>query len=345
MDERTGATRNAHRWSVHEKAAGGKIDTRAGGKVAFLSESCRLWHFQQWGYNALDSAHAPRTLPRLPGNPSTPNARAGCRHLESLPVTLPAYPPEFWIVAVLAILLIGVSKAGFGGGVGAVATPLLALTIPVSEAAAILLPILIVADIFSLRHYWQSYDRTSILRMVPGAVVGIALGGLLFGYFSANERTLKIILGVFALAFLAYQLGRTLLLGALVKTRPSTVAGVLLGGAAGFTSTLAHAGGPPATIYLLPQQLPRNIFVGTNVVFFFLLNVIKLIPYGMLGLLRVGNLSTILILAPLTFIGVQLGVYLNRRFTDVWFNRLIYTLLFITGVELISGRSIIHWFG
>jgi uncharacterized membrane protein YfcA len=293
----------------------------------------------------------PKPVPTLhqPAGPSY-TAHRSCHttnrahHLESHPVALPAYPLQFWIIAAFAIMLIGISKAGFGGGVGAVATPLLALMIPVSDAAAILLPILIVADILSLRYYWRSYDRTSIVRMAPGAFVGIALGALMFGYFSANERTLKIILGVFSLTFLAYQLTRTLLLGALVKSRPPAIAGVLLGGAAGFTSTLAHAGGPPATIYLLPQQLPRNIFVGTNVIFFFMLNVAKLIPYAMLGLLRVGNLSTILVLAPITLIGVQIGVYLNRRFTDLWFNRVIYTLLFVTGIELITGQSIIHWF-
>ena len=117
---------------------------------------------------------------------------------------------------------------------------------------------------------------------------------------------------------------------------------MVLGGAAGFTSTLAHAGGPPATIYLLPQQLPRNIFVGTSVIFFFILNLVKLVPYGMLGLLRVGNISTILILAPLTFLGVQLGVWLNRRFSDKYFTYVIYVLLLLTGIELVTGVSVIH---
>lgn len=247
----------------------------------------------------------------------------------------------FWVTAALAVILVGIAKAGFGGGVGAVATPLMALTISVSDAASILLPLLIIADIFSLRHYWRHYDRPSISLMLPGALVGIALGAFLFGYFADNERILKITLGVISLAFVAYQGGRTLILGALVKSRPPAWVGVAMGGAAGFTSTLAHAGGPPATIYLLPQMLPRQIFVGTNVIFFALLNVIKLIPYALLGLLRVGNLMTILILAPLAYVGVRLGVYLNARFTDKWFNRVIYGLLFVTGVELVSGRSLI----
>jgi uncharacterized membrane protein YfcA len=240
------------------------------------------------------------------------------------------------------MILIGISKAGFGGGVGAIATPIMALTISVTDAAAILLPILIVADLFSLRHYWNVYDRDSIRLMIPGALVGILLGAIFFGYFSDNERTLKLILGVVSLLFLAFQLARSLIFGALLKIKPPAWAGVLLGGAAGFTSTLAHAGGPPATIYLLPQQLPRNIFVGTSVIFFFSLNIVKLIPYAMLGLLRVGNLSTILLLAPLTFVGVQLGVWLNRRFNDRYFTYLIYALLLLTGIELVSGVSVVQ---
>ncbi len=247
----------------------------------------------------------------------------------------------FWVTAVLAIVLIGVAKAGFGGGVGVIATPLMALTISVTDAAALLLPLLIIADIFSLRHYWHTYDPSSIQRMLPGALVGILLGALFFGYFSDNERVLKFGIGVLALLFVAYQAGRSLLLGALTKAQPPAIAGVLLGAAAGFTSTLAHAGGPPATIYLLPQRLPRDVFVGTNVIFFSALNLIKLIPYAYLGLLQVGNLTTILLLSPLAYVGVRLGVYLNRRFSDRWFNRFVYTLLFLTGVELVLGRNLL----
>lgn len=227
---------------------------------------------------------------------------------------------------------------------GAIATPLLALTISVPDAAAILLPILIVADVFSLRHYYKSYDRDSIKLMLPGAIVGIALGAFFFGYFSSNERILRMGLGVISLLFVAYQVGRALIMGKLEKSRPPTAAGVALGAVAGFTSTLAHAGGPPATIYLLPQKLPRHVFVGTSVVFFALLNIIKLFPYAMLGLLRVGNISTILVLAPLTYVGVWLGIYLNQRFSEVWFNRLIYTMLVYTGIELTTGRNIFQWF-
>lgn len=254
---------------------------------------------------------------------------------------LPDYPALFWVTAAIAIIMIGIAKAGFGGGVGAVATPLMALTISVTDAAAILLPLLIVADIFSIRHYRSYYDTRSLKLMIPGAVVGVILGSIFFGYFDDNERILRMGLGVLSLVFVFYQMIRSLLTGVLVKSHPPDYAGVALGGAAGFTSTLAHAGGPPATMYLLPQQLPRQIFVGTNVMFFFALNLIKVPAYAYLGLLRMGNLATILILAPFTLIGVSLGVYLNRRFSEKWFNRVVYALLFLAGLELVSGRSLI----
>ena len=138
-------------------------------------------------------------------------------------------------------------------------------------------------------------------------MVGITVGAFLFGYFAHNERALQIVIGLLALLFVLFQAGRSLIFGTLEGRRLPGAVGLFLGGVAGFTSTLAHAGGPPVTIYLLPQQLARNIFAGTTLITFMVINLVKLVPYGMLGLLRVGNLMTILVLAPLIFVGVQLG--------------------------------------
>ncbi len=259
-------------------------------------------------------------------------------------MNLPAYSTVFWVTAVLAVTLVGIAKAGFGGGAGVIATPLLALTIPVTQAAALLLPLLVIIDMISIYHYRKNFDRTSIRLMVPSAAVGILIGSLFFGVFSSNERVLKLDIGLLAVAFVLFQLFRTQIMGQLIEKRPSTNSGIFFSGLAGFTSTLAHAGGPPATIYLLPQQLPRQLFVGTTVVFFTAVNLIKLIPYSFLGLLKVGNITTILVLSPLCYLGVRLGIYLNGRFTDKWFNRLIYTLLFLTGIQLILGRSLLDIF-
>lgn len=251
------------------------------------------------------------------------------------------YPALFWLTAVTAVLLVGIAKAGFGGGVGVIATPLVALTIPVADAAALMLPILIIADLLTVREYRTQFDKPNLRLMLPSAIVGIVLGALFFDAFSQNDRLLKVGIGVIALLFVAYQVGRTLLFRQIGARKPPTAVGILLNITAGFTSALAHAGGPPATIYLLPQRLPRDQFVGTLAVFFMTVNLIKLIPYSMLGLLRVGNLTTTLILLPVAFVGVRLGVWLNGRFTDTWFNRIIYALLLLTGIQLILGQSLI----
>ncbi len=254
---------------------------------------------------------------------------------------MPDYPTYFWISAVLAVVLVGIAKAGFGGGVGVIATPLMALTIPVADAAALLLPLLIIIDLITVRHYYRTYDKPSIRILLPSAIAGIIVGALFFGLFSNNEQVLRMGIGLLSLAFLAYQAGRSLLMGAPEDRRPPKAVGILLGALAGFASTLAHAGGPPVSVYLLPQGLARGIFVGTSVVFFTAINLVKLVPYGALGLLRVGNLTTILLLAPLGYLGVRLGLYLNRRFTDIWVTRVIYVLLFFTAIQLLSGQNLI----
>jgi uncharacterized protein len=252
---------------------------------------------------------------------------------------LPQYPIAFWISALASVALIGISKAGFGAGIGVIATPLMALTIPTAEAAALLLPILIISDFMAIQQYRARFDRRNLLIMVPGSLLGIAAGWFFFGYFSGNERILKIGIGVLALAFVAFQLFHALLLGVIAKRKPGIGEGVFWGALSGFTSTLAHVGSPPALVYLLPQNLPRDIYVGTTIYFFTITNVVKLVPYAQLNLLPASNLYTILLLLPVALLGVKLGARLNHHCSDTWFNRIVYGMLLLTGIQLIIGGN------
>ncbi|MBK7896627.1 MAG: sulfite exporter TauE/SafE family protein [Candidatus Promineifilaceae bacterium] len=254
---------------------------------------------------------------------------------------LPTYPLQFWLAAVATALLIGISKAGFGGGPGVIATPLLSLVLPVPEAAALLLPILLLADLFAVRHYTNQVDKPSLRALLPGALLGILLGAFFFRQFSDQEQVLKLGMGILALAFVLYQAVRSRILQVVGGKRPSPLTGFILGTTSGFTSTLAHVGGPPMMIYMLPQKLPRNLFVGTTAVFFFIINLVKLVPYALLGLLVVGNLSVTLLLLPVLFVGTRLGVWLNQRFSELWFNRVVYAILLLVGLQLILGQSFI----
>ena len=253
----------------------------------------------------------------------------------------PSYPLEFWLLAGLAVILIGISKAGFGGGIGVAATPLIALVLPVTEAVALLLPLLLVADLFAARHYLRTFDRANLRLLLPSAVVGIVLGSLFFDLFSDQERVLKVGIGVIALLFVLFQTVRALLVKAFERRPPNRPLGIIFGAVAGFTSTVAHVGGPPIAMYLLPQRLPRRVFVGTNVWFFLLVNALKLVPYGILGLLAATNLMVIVILLPLIYLGIRLGLAMIRAVNERLFNLVIYLLLTLTAVQLLLGRSLI----
>ena len=248
---------------------------------------------------------------------------------------------DFWTIAFIAVAFIGLAKAGFGGGVGAIATPLMALIMPVPEAAALLLPILILADNVAIYKYQKRFDAKTLWVTLPGAVIGIGIAWLAFDQLQSSERALKIGIGLISLAFIAFQLLREYLFNRIEGVRLPDWAGFSLGTIAGFTSTLAHVGGPPFQIYIIPQKLRRDIFVGTNAWFFWAVNLIKLIPFGFLGLLTIGNLMVTLALVPFVVVGVYIGFWLNGRVRQDVFNWIIYALLGITGIQLIIGRSLL----
>ena len=255
-------------------------------------------------------------------------------------LTLPDYPPLFWVTAVAAIILLGIAKGGFGGGGGVIGTPLMSMVIPVADAAALLLILLIIIDMITVQHYRHHFHRPSLKNLLIGSLFGIVLGSLTFHLLSSNERTMKMVIGILALLYVLYQVSRLPQMKISPETRLFRPVGIVLGALSGFTSTLIHAGGPLAVMYLLPQKLPKDSYVGTLALFFTIVNLIKLVPYGALGLIQVGNITTILILSPICLLSARLGIYLNKRFDPLWFNRIVYILLFLTGLQLIIGESL-----
>jgi len=239
--------------------------------------------------------------------------------------------PFFYLAAVPAVLLAGISKGGFGGGLAMLGVPVMSLVIPAPQAAAIMLPILCLMDLVGVGAYRKTWHRKNLLIMACGAIIGIGVGMFTFRMF--NDATIKIMVGGVALAFtLNHWFGTA---GKKQATGPNVVKGMFWGAIAGFTSFLAHAGGPPANAYLLPQRMDKTLFVGTMVMMFTAVNYAKLIPYWWLGLLPVGNLTVSLILCPLAPVGVLLGVWLHDKISPTWFYRLCYVFLFATGSKLL----------
>lgn len=241
--------------------------------------------------------------------------------------------PWFYVVAIPAVVLFGISKGGFGGGFGVVAVPLMALVISPVQAAAIMLPILCVMDLFAIRRFRGRWVLPELRVLIPASLLGIAVGTALFGYLSASA--IRLIVGVVAITFtLNHWVGRrhSAELGTADFPRGY---GVLGGGVAGFTSFIAHAGGPPVDMYLLRRSLNRTEFVATTVLFFAVVNYVKLIPYGWLGQLDTSNLMTAIVLSPLAPIGIEIGHFLHHRVSDRFFFQLMYVLLFLVGCKLI----------
>ena len=253
------------------------------------------------------------------------------------PVAIPDFPLAFYPVAILAILITGISKSGFGGGSGGVAVPLMSIFIAPPEAAGIMLPILCAMDLFGVHAYRGRWSRAHLAVLLPGALLGIAAGSLAFGALPVNA--IRLLLGAIAVTFALNKWFRlTERLAARLAHEggpPGRTAGLFWGSVSGFTSTLAHAGGPPFAIWMLPQKLDKTVLVATSVVFFLVVNYVKLVPYALLGQLNASNLTASLMFAPLAPIGIWLGVWLHKRMTERVFYAVSYGLLFATGLKLI----------
>jgi uncharacterized membrane protein YfcA len=238
--------------------------------------------------------------------------------------------PYFYAVTIPAVLLLGVSKSGFGAGFGSLAVPMMALAVTVPDAAAILMPVLLVMDILGMAAFRKDFDMKLLRFLLPWGLVGIAIGALLFKVL--DSHTVAGMVGAFTLLFLAQRL---LFPPTLDSPHPPKWLGAILTATSGFTSFIAHAGGPPISAYVIPMRLSPVKYTATMAFFFFVINLSKWIPYAWLGLLDTRNMATSLVLLPIAPIGVWIGVRLARRISQVLFYRFLYTGMALTGAKLI----------
>jgi len=237
--------------------------------------------------------------------------------------------PLFYVVAVPAVIFLGLAKGGFAG-VGMISTPLLALIMPPLEAAAFLLPILLVQDAFSVWIYRRVWDGWNLKVLLPGAAVGVGAAWLLAAYVS--ESVIRLLVGLIALGFVAYAIIRRN--RPVSKRRPHAAQGAFWGTLSGFTTTLIQIGAPPYFTFVLPQRLEKMIFVGTTVMFFAAANVMKIAPYLALGQFSTAGLATSVVLFPLAIAANFFGVWLVRITPEALFYRITNVIVFLLGCEL-----------
>ncbi len=237
----------------------------------------------------------------------------------------------FYITAVVAVLITGASKSGFGGGLGVMAVPLMSLFVAPQFAAAVMMPLLLVMDLLIIWRYRHDWNRAVLLALLPGALIGLVVGALGFEHMQA-DAVRGLVGGLAAFFVLQY------LLQGHSQNNPRktpTLVVSLLGATSGFASYIAHAGGPPVKGYLLRQKFEKTEFVATNTIFFFILNALKTIAYGSTGALGQDSLMASLTLAPCLFVGVYFGARLHQIVDQVTFVKIVYICLMITAVKLL----------
>lgn len=243
--------------------------------------------------------------------------------------------PLFYVLAVPAVILVGLSKGGFAG-LSVLSLPLISLAISPIQGAAIMLPILILQDFISTYAYWRKWDAPNVRILLPASFVGVGLGYLMAAELPGGA--VEIALGVIAAGF-----GIKSLLGKRAQPggKLSRITGWICGIGGGFTSMIANTGAPLHQIFLMPQRLPRDVFVGTQQIVWTVINCAKVVPFLALNQLTPYNLSTALVLFPLALASTIAGIWLVRRVSGEQLYSVIYWLLLPVGGMLI-GQGLVR---
>ncbi|WP_087109751.1 sulfite exporter TauE/SafE family protein [Parendozoicomonas haliclonae] len=244
--------------------------------------------------------------------------------------------PIFYCLAIPAVVINGMAKGGLGNILGCLSVPLMALVIDPIQAAAILLPLLLVMDLLSLWKFRGEMDLAVFKSLLPGCLFGVVIAAFGFQYLSPDA--LRLFIGIVSIGFCVSQLLQT----ARSQSQVSSGKGFFWGSLTGVASYGIHAGGPPFSIYILPMKLESRILMGTQAWIFGSMNVAKVCAYATVGQLNTENLSTSLVLLPLTPIGVLLGYWLLHRLSQLFIYRFCYISLALLGVTLtLQGFNLI----
>tara|TARA_B100000963_G_scaffold50368_1_gene38496 strand:- start:182 stop:925 length:744 start_codon:yes stop_codon:yes gene_type:complete len=237
----------------------------------------------------------------------------------------------FFLTVVPAIILYGIAKSGLGGSISLISVPLMSVVMPLNQALAIILPILIFSDIIAVYRYRREFDFETLKLIVPFAGIGIIIGSFTFTYFS--EDLLKLIVGIMGFLFAGHYF--LLKKEKTVPAKKNLLKGAICSSVAGFSSFCVHAGGTPTSLYLLPLRLKKEIYVGTRLIFFGCVNLIKLPLYIYLSMMNFDTLYQSVTLFPLALIGIFIGFKLLKIIEENLFYNIIYALILISSTKLI----------
>jgi hypothetical protein len=235
------------------------------------------------------------------------------------------------LVAFAGVFLICFMKGAFGGGFAIVGIPLLSIVMDPVTAGGLLAPLFVAMDLYALR-YWKAstWSKPDLALLLPGLVVGIGFGYLVFRFL--DHRAIAIVMAATTLVFVGLWLVRG---GEVTRHPRSTPKAVAAGFTSGVTTMVAHSGGPPLAMYLLPLGLGKDIYAGTTSLFFTVGNIIKAVPW----LLLVPPSGQVWMLMGLCLLAIPVGVWLGWRLHGALDQRQIYRacygLLVVTALKLL----------
>jgi uncharacterized membrane protein YfcA len=235
----------------------------------------------------------------------------------------------FFTCAALAAVFIGLSKGGVPM-IGMLGVPVLALMISPIRAAALLLPIYVITDIFGVWAYRRQFSLRNLAILAPAAIAGIGVGWTTASLVSDDLVTLLVgMIGLLYCLDLWRKRRRNL------PPRPADVPrGLLWGALTGFTSFVSHSGAPPYQMYVMPQRLSKLVFAGTSAILFAIINAVKLLPYWALGQLHAENLQIAALLFPIGIAATLIGVRIVQVISEETFYRLVAAGLFAVSLKL-----------
>ena len=237
----------------------------------------------------------------------------------------------FFLTVVPAIILFGIAKSGLGGSIALISIPLMTISMPLTTALGIILPILIFSDFIATYKYRKEFDIETLKLIVPFAAIGIFIGSLTFSYFS--EELLKFIIGLMGFLFAGHYF--FFKKNKEAKSVKNFLKGGICSTVAGFTSFSVHAGGTPTSIYLLPLRMKKEIYVGTRIIFFTFVNLIKLPLYIYLSMMNFETFKQSLVLFPVALIGILIGYQILKIIEEKLFYNILYALIFVTSSKLV----------
>ena len=245
----------------------------------------------------------------------------------------------YHVCVLVAVLILGVSKTGFGGGIGILSIPLMAMVMPAPAMIAVLAVLLVVVDLFANAHYVGEYDWPVLRWLLCGAVIGVivGLGALLLMRGSdapTFDRRLSLTIGLICLVFVAAQCWR--LTGRPLPTLPASApSSVAVGAVAGVVSTISHSAGPIVTLYLLQERVEKRRLVATMLRYTLLINSVKLLGYWLVGTVTLATVRQTLWMIPALPVGTLAGVWMNRRLPEKPFTVVMYLAAAATAAQMI----------